>query len=74
VVQRFGSALQLAPHFHAALFDGAYRKDADGKLHFALAPAITPAARLALTTRIAARMEHLLARRGLFLNGISEAI
>jgi hypothetical protein len=66
--------LQLAPHFHAALFDGAYRKDADGKLHFALAPAITPAARLALTTRIAARMEHLLARRGLFLNGISEAI
>ncbi len=69
VVQRFGSALQLAPHFHAVLFDGAYRKDADGKLHFVAAPAITPAERLALTTRIASRMERLLARRGLFLNG-----
>lgn len=69
VVQRFGSALQLAPHFHAALFDGAYRADDDGKLHFVAAPAITPAERLALTTRIASRMERMLARRGLFLNG-----
>jgi hypothetical protein len=43
VVQRFGSALQLAPHFHAALFDGAFRKVADGKLHFVAAPAITSA-------------------------------
>jgi hypothetical protein len=69
VVQRFGSALQLAPHFHAALFDGAYRKDADGKLHFVAAPAITAAERLSLTTAVASRMERLLARRGLFLNG-----
>ncbi len=69
VVQRFGSALQLAPHFHAALFDGAYRKDDDGKLHFVAAPALTQAERLSLTKRIASRMERLLARRGLFLDG-----
>jgi len=69
VVRRFGSALQLAPHFHAALFDGAYRTDADGKLHFVAAQAITSGERLSLTTRIASRIERLLARRGLFLNG-----
>jgi len=65
VVQRFGSALQLAPHLHAILFDGAYRKDDAGQLHFVAAPAVTPAERLTLVTTIAARIERLLARRGL---------
>jgi hypothetical protein len=65
VVQRFGSALQLAPHLHAVLFDGAYREDEAGKLHFVAAPALTPAERLTLVTRIASRVERLLERRGL---------
>jgi hypothetical protein len=65
VVQRFGSALQLAPHFHAVLFDGAYRKDDEGSLHFVAAPAVTPSERLTLVTRIASRIERLLERRGL---------
>ena len=65
VVQRFGSALQLAPHFHAVLFDGAYRKDDAGSLHFVAAPALTPQDRLTLVTRIASRVERLLERRGL---------
>jgi len=63
VVQRFGSALQLAPHFHAVLFDGAYREDDAGKLHFVAAPALTPRERLTLVTRIASRIERLLAAR-----------
>lgn len=65
VVQRFGSALQLAPHFHAVFFDGAYRKDDAGSLHFVAAPAMTPADRLTLVNRIASRIERLLERRGL---------
>lgn len=65
VVQRFGSALQLAPHFHAVLFDGAYRTDKEGKLHFVAPPALTPLERLTLVTRIASRVERLLVRRGL---------
>jgi len=69
VVQRFGSALQLAPHFHAVLFDGAYRTDDDDKLHFVAAQAMTLAERLTLTTRIASRIERLLQRLGLFSQG-----
>jgi hypothetical protein len=65
VVQRFGSALQLAPHFHALLFDGVYHRDDDGRLHFLTAPAVATAERLTLTTRIAKRIERLLLRRGL---------
>lgn len=46
------------------LFDGAYRKDEAGKLHFFAAPALTPKERLTLVTRIASRIERLLDRRG----------
>ena len=63
VVQRSGSALNLAPHLHAVLFDGAYRKDDAGHLHFVAAPAVSPAERLKLVTAIATRIERLLKRR-----------
>lgn len=48
-----GSALSLAPHLHAVLFDGAYRKDDAGHVHFVAASAI------------ASRIERLLKRRKL---------
>ena len=65
VVQRAGSALNLAPHLHAVLFDGAYRKSDDGSLHFVAAPAVLAAERLKLATVIASRIERLLKRRKL---------
>jgi len=65
VVQRSGSALNLAPHLHAVLFDGAYRKDDAGELHLVAAPAVSPAERLKLVTAIASRIERLLKRRKL---------
>jgi hypothetical protein len=34
VVQRFGSALNLNPHFHILMLDGYYHQDHQGKLQF----------------------------------------
>jgi hypothetical protein len=67
--------LQLAPHLHAVLFDGVYRRADSGRLHFVAAPKVSPAERLTLTMRIAKRIERLLLRRGLVVaNQWSDAV
>jgi len=65
VVQRFGSALQLMPHFHTVGCDGAFSVDADGEaqVHTLSGPTSEDVERL--VEQVHGRVLALLRRRGL---------
>jgi len=66
VIQRFGGGLNLNVHFHTLMFDGVFFADgATGVLHFRALPPPTDEEVGVVLTRIAARVQHLLTRRGL---------
>jgi hypothetical protein len=64
-VQRFGDALNLAPHFHSIVIEGVYSAGADGMPEFRELPAPEDSEVVEVTTRVARRVEALLKRRGL---------
>jgi hypothetical protein len=72
-VQRFGDALNCAPHFHSVVIDGVYAADPNGRpeLHDLRPPEETEVLRVA--TLIAERVESLLNRRGLGSDGHRDA-
>lgn len=64
--QRFGSALNLNPHFHSLALDGTYaRGEGDGAPVFLPAPALTDADVKQIVEATAHRVLRLMARRGL---------
>ncbi len=64
-VQRFGSGLNLNPHYHVIALDGWFQRAPDGQLSFTRAPAPTQQEVDALVLDVHARVMRLLARRGL---------
>jgi hypothetical protein len=66
VIQRFGGGLNLNPHFHMLLVDGVFfAEGAEGALEFGPLPPPTDEEVGVVLTRIAARVQRLLKRRGL---------
>ena len=64
-IQRFGGALNLNLHFHSMVIDGVYAAGDDGRPRFHRLPAPEDDEILRLTTRVAERIQSLLARKGL---------
>jgi len=64
-VQRFGSALNVNPHFHVLVADGAYVSDEQGRSTFVPASTLTDEAVQAIVETAARRVVRLLQRRGL---------
>jgi hypothetical protein len=73
-VQRFGSALNLNPHFHVLMPDGVFVEGPGGTPVFVPAPALTDddVRRIAETT--AHRVVNLLQRRGLLEQDVPDAL
>jgi hypothetical protein len=65
IVQRFGGALNLNVHVHALVLDGVFARDADGRLRFHAARAVTAADVADVLAAITPAVERLLARSGL---------
>jgi hypothetical protein len=66
VIQRFGGGLNLNVHFHTLLFDGVFcAESAQGALEFRPLPPPTDEEVGVVLARTAARVQRLLARRGL---------
>ena len=65
VIQRFGGGLNLNTHFHTLLFDGVFFEGKGGALDFHPLPPPTDDEVGVVLTRIAARVQRLLKRRGL---------
>jgi hypothetical protein len=63
-VQRFGSALNLNPHFHVLMLDGVYITGADGTPTFVRAPQLTDDDVQRIVETTAKRVVRLLQRRG----------
>jgi hypothetical protein len=64
--QRFGSALNLNPHFHTLMLDGVYSyADGDGAPLFVPAPTLTDDDVRELVETVATRVLRLLERRGM---------
>ncbi len=65
-VQRFGSSINLNPHFHVLFFDGVYVSAADGGTPvFAAAPPLADEDVQEIVETAAQRIVRLLQRRGL---------
>src|SRR5262249_592267 len=64
-VQRFGDALNCAPHFHSILVDGVYAAGEDGRPEFHELPPPEDGDVVRVATLVARRTEALLKRRGL---------
>ena len=73
VLQRAGGSLNVHPHVHMLVADGAWRARADGTLRFEATPAPTLAEVAALADRIARRLTKMLHRRGLTVRGDDDA-
>jgi hypothetical protein len=65
LIQRFGGALNLNPHFHMLFLDGVYVERPDGSLTFRWVKAPSGAELSALAGRIASRVGRFLERQGL---------
>lgn len=65
LLQRFGSALNLNPHFHRLFLDGVYTERADGALALRWVKAPTSGERTAVAQRIAQEIGRLLEGQGL---------
>ncbi len=64
VLQRAGGSLNLNPHLHLLLADGAWHEQPEGTLEFQKTPAPTLSEVAALAERIADRLTTMLRRRG----------
>jgi len=64
-IQRFGSALNLNPHFHTQVIDGVFTAQADGILSFSPLPAPMNDEVLAVLEDLICRLQPILARSGL---------
>ena len=64
VVQRFGSALNLNPHFHMLMLDGVYYNSSSGQLKFKQACPPTQAQIQQITVTIAQRVAKALVKSG----------
>jgi hypothetical protein len=73
VLQRSGGALNIHPHVHLLVADGAWHEEADGTLRFRPTPAPTLDEVAALADRIARRLTRMLHRRGLTLHEDNDA-
>lgn len=73
MLQRAGGSLNVHPHLHMLIADGAWRARADGTLRFEATPAPTLAEVAALADRIARRLTQMLHRRGLTVRGDDDA-
>jgi hypothetical protein len=73
-VQRWGSGLNLNPHYHAIGLDGWFHRDATGQLTFTRAPAPTQDDVESLLLHVHARVLRLLARRGLLEADADDAL
>jgi len=73
VIQRFGSALRLNPHFHILALDGCFVDAGGGEVRFQPAHGLRTDDVEELTSRIAARCERWLADRGFGPDDESEA-
>jgi hypothetical protein len=73
VLQRAGGSLNIHPHVHMLIADGAWREQADGTLRFQPTPTPTLAEVATLTDAIARRLTRMLHRRGLTLREDAEA-
>jgi hypothetical protein len=73
VLQRAGGSLNVHPHLHMLVADGAWHEQADGALRFEATPAPTLDEVAALADRIARRLTRMLHRRGLTLREGSDA-
>jgi hypothetical protein len=62
LLQRFGSAANCNPHFHAVVLDGVFSEDENGELSFCAAEPPTEAELAKLATTIRARVLRHLAR------------
>ncbi len=65
VLQRAGGALNVNPHIHLLVADGAWHAQTDGTLQFQSTPTPTLTEVAALAERIARRLTRMLYRRGL---------
>ncbi len=63
VIQRFGGALNLNPHFHTLVPDGVFLEAPDGSVRFHRLPPPTDQEVAALLTTLVARLRRLLIRR-----------
>ena len=63
-IQRFGSAINVTPHFHSLLLDGVYSKGDDEKPVFIAAPRPTDEDIKTVTETVAKRVLRLLEKRG----------
>jgi DNA-directed RNA polymerase subunit RPC12/RpoP len=73
-VQRWGSGLNLNPHYHVISLDGWFQRAADGLLSFTPAPAPTQQQVEALLLDVHARVYRVLARRGLLEADAEDAL
>ena len=69
LVQRFGSKLNLHPHFHTLVLEGLYRPGPDDEVEFHPVGAPTEADEHAVSAAVCRRVERLLVRRGLVGEG-----
>jgi len=69
VIQRFGGALNLNPHFHTLVPDGVFIETKGGALRFHRLPPPTDAEVAALLSTIVARVRRRLIRRGIWREG-----
>ncbi len=69
VIQRFGGALNLNPHFHTLIPDGVFLEASDGSVRFHRLPPPTDEEVAALLTTLVARLRRLLIRRGVWREG-----
>jgi hypothetical protein len=73
VLQRAGGSLNVHPHVHMLVTDGAWHEQADGRLRFESTPAPTLDEVAALAERIARRLTKMFHRRGLTLREGADA-
>src|SRR5437667_9497592 len=71
-VQRWGDALNLAPHFHSLVIHGVYAADGNGEPAFHQLPAPEDGDVVRVAALVAQRVESLLKRRGLGPDGASD--
>jgi len=69
VIQRFGGALNLNPHFHTLCIDGVFTEDDSGKLRFHRLPAPADREVAELLGAVVEGISRVLERRGLCIDG-----
>jgi hypothetical protein len=73
VIQRFGGALNLNPHFHTLVLDGVFSEGEDGALRFLPLPAPADRQVAEVLARVVAAVTRLLVRRGIWVDADGES-